>query len=106
MVPYPVRPDDRHRAGGANLQAIGLGPLHPAAGYQPEFLQPPFEEFPRCLTRLAPTAFLFFGCGAQEDVPRYRLAADLGQGAASLIDFSLITLGLIDCGRGNSWWRR
>lgn len=79
MVPHPIGPDHGDRPGGTDLQAIGLGPLHPAPRHQPEFLEPAFEKFPRFLASVARAAFLLFGNGAKEDVSRDGIAADLAQ---------------------------
>lgn len=79
MVPHPIGPDYGDRPGSTDLQAIGLGPLHPAPCYQTQFLEPAFEKFPRFLAGVARATFLLFGNGAKEDVPRDGMAADLAQ---------------------------
>src|SRR3546814_11788090 len=63
MIPNPVGPDHGDRPTGANLKAIGLGPLDPAARVamrviaeradQVQLGQPPFEELPRSFPLLA-----------------------------------------------------
>ena len=63
MIPDAVRPDHGNRPIGANLKAIGLGPLDTAARValrvipersgQVQLGKSPFEELPRTLTLLA-----------------------------------------------------
>ncbi len=87
MVPDPVRPDQRNRPGGANLQAICLGALYAAASpthtvisfwpRKPKLLEPLFEKFPRALSFSLAAAFLLFTKGAKKNVPFDGFAANL-----------------------------
>lgn len=87
VIPDPVWPDDRHRAGGADLQAIGLGPLDPALPGNAELFQAFLEVLPGSFADITPAAFLLFGDRAQEDVPPDRFAADLVQRRCGLGKF-------------------
>lgn len=84
MIPNPVRPHDGDRSGYADLQAIGLGPLHTALGNQTQILEPPFKEFPAFLACRMATALLLFRNPAQENMPRDRIAADCRERAFGL----------------------
>ena len=54
MVPDALGPDDRDRTVGADLQAVGLGPLNSARPHQTELLEALLEVLPRPLAGLAP----------------------------------------------------
>src|SRR5690606_27375871 len=60
VVPDAVGPDDRDRSTDADLQAIGLGPLHAPVRDEPELAQPPLEVRPRRLAGFARAAALLF----------------------------------------------
>jgi|GEM_PF-1269122 len=86
VIPDAVRPDDRDRPGGANLQAIGLATLDTAARRalcpgKTELLEPLFQIFPRALSNIAAAAFLLFRNRAQENMALNRLAANLAERA-------------------------
>ncbi len=73
MVPDPVRPDERDRPGGADLQAIGLAPLDPAASFAPrsrqsQLFETLFQVFPGSLALLPAAALLLFRKRAEENV--------------------------------------
>src|SRR5690606_33737281 len=82
MIADAAGPDDGDRPADAELQAIGLGSLHPPARDQPELTQPPLEEAPRRLSGLARAAALLLGHRAKEDMAPDPLAADLRQRSA------------------------
>src|SRR5690606_37564955 len=80
MVPHAIGPDDRDRPAHADLQAIGLGPLHAPAALccvdKAQLAQPALEEVPRRLARLARAAALLLAHRAKENLALDRLATD------------------------------
>src|SRR5690606_33695580 len=76
VVPDPFGVDDRDRAAGANLQAVGLRAEDAAVAGELKFLEAALEVFPSLESRLLVDALRLRLVGAEEQVTLDFVSAD------------------------------
>ena len=69
VIPDAFGINDRDGPAHTDAQAVGLGAIHQRLGAgEIQFLEPPFQKFPRGQTGFARTAFRFGRVGAKKNV--------------------------------------